>query len=71
MSASIIRLDDRRPPPRTVDTLVRPGVVVLVITEPTELQLTPKHARIWAERLLAHADTAEQLEAAERAGRHD
>ncbi len=38
-----------------------PGRVILGFTDHAELVLSPAHARIWAERLAAFADTAEAM----------
>lgn len=40
----------------------QPGRVLLQLSDKSELDLSPAHARIWAERLAAMADVAEALE---------
>lgn len=39
-----------------------PGRVVLALGDGAELDLSPQHARVWAERLSDMADVAESLE---------
>lgn len=50
-------------PPATLT--VRSGCVVVDLGDGTGLELSPDHARAWAERLLAKADVADR-EAARR-----
>ncbi len=48
-------------PVQPVYLAAEPGKVVLAFSDGAQLDLSPEHARIWAERLAAMADTAEAM----------
>jgi hypothetical protein len=53
--------------PRPCHLSAAPDRVLLLFTTGAELDLSPAHARVWAERLAAMADVAEALGRDERA----
>jgi hypothetical protein len=74
MRAEVVSLDAFRarragvtppgPPPSVAPAHLsaEPGLVLLQFSNREQLVLSPPHARVWAERLAAMADTAEALE---------
>lgn len=74
MPAEVVRLSDVRarragiappgPPPKPAPAYLAtaPGKVLFELSDGTGFDLSAAHARIWAERLAAMADTAEALE---------
>jgi hypothetical protein len=69
MSADVVELAAfrarKRPEPKPVAPAhlsAEPGLVLLEFSNREQLELSPAHARVWAERLAAMADTAEALE---------
>lgn len=60
LAAARARRREASPPtPPPAHLTVRSGVVVLVLGGYGELELSPEHARVWAEKLAAMAARAE------------
>jgi hypothetical protein len=50
------------PPVKPTYLAAEPGKVLLAFSDGAQLDLSPDHARTWAERLAAMADVAEALD---------